>query len=612
MGGSDVMDIAKGEALFETGALAEVERLAHLALMTDLAPDINVRWLNLLAFCLALQGKPTEALAVFTQLARLQPGEASHRINLGNACLEAGHPREASEAFEQARKLGAEGVAYLLGHGLALMACAQFEPASERLADAHALEPEAIDVRLAYAQCLSELENFDAVGKLVGQLPEAGLVRDQQAVLAWLLAQAGFDERATDLYRRLIETDPGATHLRVQLALLLERLNRLDDARALLANEPDNAEARDAMSFLAHGRLGRRGGDVERATSLLEQGLEVAAEGAMQAQLQFELAKCHDQAGDPDACMATLSAAHTQAAVAFAQRFPQVSQQDVLGWLGERLAHDAPPEWALQAPGASGEDPVFLVGFPRSGTTLLERMLDAHPGLEVLDERPALEKSIARLKRLPGWRGGALDDALGALSPSDLDEARQAYWHEVRRYLVPRGRLVDKYPLYMTRVPYVARLFPRAAWLLMLRHPCDCVLSCHMQAFGFNGGALVFRSLESTAEAYADMMEHWTSQLAKVSMSAHVLRYEDLIADFHGELDRAMAFLSLKRVAGQDTFNTKAAQRDRRINTPSYSQVIRPVNASAVGRWRRYRQHFNVRTLALLEPWIRRYGYSLD
>lgn len=95
-------------------------------------------------------------------------------------------------------------------------------------------------------------------------------------------------------------------------------------------------------------------------------------------------------------------------------------------------------------------------------------------------------------------------------------------------------------------------------------------------------------------------------------MPVHVLRYEDLVVDFHGQLDRIMNFLSLARITAQDDFSVEAARRDRRINTPSYSQVIQPVNASAVGRWRRYRRHFDQRTLDLLRPWAERHGYSLE
>jgi tetratricopeptide (TPR) repeat protein len=606
------VEIGGVETLFHAGRYNQVERLAREAIAGIRNEQVEAQWLNLLAFSLAAQARPQEAREIFARLTRLQAREPAHLLNLGNACLEAGDPHAALEAFERARSMGATGTAYLLGYGSALLACAKFSQARELLAEAHALEPEAVDVRLAYAQCLAELEYFDRIEGLVGSLEEDALTQEQRRVLAWLLAQAGVDERAVATYHRLLVADPDDVESRIKLALLLERLNRLDEAEALLQHEKVAQAPIDAMKALALGRLRRRLGDATGAAMLLEQGRALASGGAMMAQIHFELAKCYESTDQPDACMAALAVAHEQAEMAFRQRFPSVSRSDVLGWLNERLDRDTPLSWQSSIDDGAAQDPIFLVGFPRSGTTLLERVLDSHPALSVLDERPALEAAIAELRRLPRWCDQSLADALDGLDPAVLHTARSTYWREVERHVVPHGRLVDKYPLYLTRVPYVARLFPGSAWLLLLRHPCDCVLSCHMQAFGMNGGALAFRSLETTAEAYAAAMEHWESQISRTPMSVHTLRYEDLVTDFHGQLDRVMAFLSLARQAVQDDFSMKAAHRDRRINTPSYSQVIQPVNASAIGRWQRYRRYFGQHTLDLLRPWAERYDYSLE
>lgn len=605
------MDIESAKALFQAGHYAEAERQARESLRTmDRREDVP--WMNLLALSLAAQAHTLEARDLFKRLAQLQPDNIDHLLNLGNACLEVGEPTSAEYAFEQARKKGATGVAYLLGYGLASMACAKFQAAQALLCEAHRLDPNAADVRLAYAQCLAELELFDHLEPLIQPIVDVVYEPQQRRVLAWLLAKAGLDKQAVELYQRLLAVEADNVELRIELALLLERLNRLNEANMLLQHECFRCAPPSAMNALVRGRMLRRQQDERSAIACLNQGIEVASDGAMQAQLQFELTKCYDAADQPDECMESLALAHAHAAKAFEQRFPQVTQGNVLGWLDERLECEAPATWRKEIKDGSPQDPVFLVGFPRSGTTLLERVLDAHPALDVLDERPALEVCIRSLKRLPQWKEHRLDTALDAASPEALSAARAEYWREVRRYLAPQGRLVDKYPLYLTRVPYVARLFPQAVWLLLLRHPCDCVLSCHMQAFGLNGGALVFRSLESTAEAYAAVMEHWTSQLEKMPMPVHTLRYEDLVRDFHGELGNAMDFLSLKRVSDQDDFSIKAARRERRINTPSYSQVILPVNASAVGRWQRYRKHFSQRTLDALRPWVERYGYGFD
>ncbi|WP_225764686.1 sulfotransferase [Stenotrophomonas sp. Marseille-Q4652] len=137
---------------------------------------------------------------------------------------------------------------------------------------------------------------------------------------------------------------------------------------------------------------------------------------------------------------------------------------------------------------------------------------------------------IASLRQSPGWQDAELLAALDRLDDSALHQARARYWHAVRRHVPETGlQLVDKYPLTLTRVPYVARLFPRAHWLLLLRHPCDCVLSCHMQAFGLNGGVLAFENLDSTAWTYDRVMTYWETQRQRVVTPVHVLRYEDMV-----------------------------------------------------------------------------------
>ncbi len=564
---------------------------------------------ELLAMVLAQQGQVQAARALFQHAAALQPEAAQVWINLGNACLEDDDPRSADAAFMRARTLGAGDVAYLLGHGLAQLGNGNYVEAQHLLKAAFDQEP-AADVRLAYGQCLAELERFDALQDCLQGVDAAQLAPRQLPVLAWLLAQAGSDEAALQLYTQLLQQPTVADETRVQMALLLERLNRVDEAARVLTGV--QARAVTPMRALCAARVARRSGNAVLALQELAPALQQQMPASMRAQLLFELARCQERLDQVDASMHALAQAHAAAGSAFIARAPAQAAAPPLGWLQQRLHAPAPRSWQQPFDDALPADPVFLVGFPRSGTTLLERMLDGHSRLDVLDERPALEVMIEALRLQPGWRDEALDAALDGAAPELLRQARRRYWQEVARYVQPRGRLVDKYPLTMTRLPYVARLFPRADWLLLLRHPCDCVLSCHMQAFGINGGALAFASLESTARTYAAVMQWWEEQRARVPARVHVLRYEDLVQDVPGRLQALMDFLSLPMEPAQLASHHASAARSRRINTPSYAQVIQPVNAAAVDRWKRYRAHFSDATLAALAPWVERYGYGLD
>jgi len=588
--------------------LAEARMRRLLAHTPELAPAMQV-----LAMALASQGQLAEARELFVQAAALQPASVGAWLNVGNVCLEVGDHAAAEAAFARAHALGADDVAWLLGHGLSLLGLAQFAEANRVLHAALTREPEAADVRLAYAQSLAEMERFEELAQCLRGVNAVSLDPAQRRAFAWLLAQAGDDLAAQEVYRQILLEAPDAVESRVQFSLLLERLNRVDEADNVLKGASAiSATANSGMYVLAAARILRRQQKWDAAITLLASGLQRKLEPAMQAQLGFELARNHERLGQVDLTMQALSAAHTAAEAAFRQRSSGEQAPGVLDWLQQRLQRSAPASWQQGHADALPEDPVFLVGFPRSGTTLLERMLDAHSQLDVLDERPALEVVIEQLRAADGWPGDDLDTGLDALSSTSIDALRRRYWAEVQHHLQPQGRLVDKYPLTMTRLPYVARLFPKADWILLIRHPCDCVLSCYMQAFGSNGGALAFASLESTARTYVAIMEWWHAQRALIPARVHTLRYEDLVGDVSGELGRLMDFLSLPVEQQQFSFDNLAATRSRRINTPSYSQVVQPLNAGAVGRWRPYRAHFSDEVLAALAPWVHRYGYTLD
>ena len=589
--------------LLQRGHAGEAEALMKRVM--EVTPD-DVAAMQLLALALAQQGNAEAARTLFDKAAQRQPDAPEAWINLGNACLECGDHAGADGAFQHARRLTGEDVAVLLGQGLAWLGLQRFVDAHRVLAKAFEHEPEATDVRLAYAQSLMELERFDELAKCLEDIDAGALSFDQQRALAWLWAQAGNDEHALALYQQLLAATPADDESRVRLALLLERLNRVDEAADALSTVTLDT---GSMWALASARVLRRQGRVADAMEHLLPALSRPMPLAMQAQLWFEQTKCHDACGAVDEAMTALAFAHDASAQAFRERMPDAEPPAVLGWLQQRMQRPAPEAWSAPMEDAQPADPVFLVGFPRSGTTLLERMLDGHPQLDVLDERPALEVAIEYLRSQPGWNDADLDASLAMLTSAQITRARELYWQQVHRHLQPNGRLVDKYPLTMTRLPYVARLFPQAQWLLLLRHPCDCVLSCHMQAFGMNGGALAFASLETTANTYAAVMDWWDAQRQLIPARVHVLRYEDLVQAPAAELDALMAFLSLSVEPAQLASHHASASRTRRINTPSYAQVIQPINANAVGRWKRYRTHFNDATLA---PWLQRYGYGVE
>ena len=163
-------------------------------------------------------------------------------------------------------------------------------------------------------------------------------------------------------------------------------------------------------------------------------------------------------------------------------------------------------------------------------------------------------------------------------------------------------------PLNIVEAPLISQIFPEAEFLLALRHPVDCVLSCWMQNFELNAAMSNLVDLENAVDLYCAAMEIFTASEARYGFSVHRSRYEDLVEDFGREVSTLLDSLRLDWEPQVEAYQKTALSRDR-INTPSYSQVIKPIYASATNRWKNY-EPFLEQYLPKLRPWISELGYS--
>ena len=247
---------------------------------------------------------------------------------------------------------------------------------------------------------------------------------------------------------------------------------------------------------------------------------------------------------------------------------------------------------------------MFLVGFPRSGTTLLDQILDAHPGIHVLEEQPVLLALRDRVQELPG----GYPDALGEISAKLRDELRALYQSRLQQAGAPDGKLtVNKLPLNLIHIGLIHRIFPDARLILALRHPGDVVLSCFMQDFTLNNAMANFLALEDAARLYDEALRLWYACRERLPLQVHELRYEALVAGFDAEVAQLLQFLGLP---WDDKVRDFAAHaRGRLIRTPSYEQVTGALHDRSIGRWRRYRAHMQP-CAEILAPHIEALGYG--
>lgn len=385
-----------------------------------------------------------------------------------------------------------------------------------------------------------------------------------------------------------------------ELAHLQETENRLAEAAQSVASGLALAP-QDPLLRVVEAKLLRRKQQPAAALDRLSSLPSANMRPRLAIGYHHEMGLLHDQLGQTE-----LAFEHFTRANAYQFKDPAAKSIDPAVYLSalEKLAEiDLGDAWRPDDVSAEEPSPVFLVGFPRSGTTLLDQILDSHPSLQTLEETPIIKTLLNE------------SEALAAEKAPDRETRRQLqarYFQLASSYveLKPGCTLVDKFPLNITRVPVIVRIFPNARFILALRHPLDVCLSCYMQPFGANEAMLNFARLDSTAQIYHHAMRLWLRCERELELRAHRIRYEDLVQDFDAEIGRLLAFLQLPWDDRVREFAAHAAGRGK-INTPSYHQVTRQLNRDAVYRWMRYQRPL-APIVPVLAPYISEFGYEGD
>ncbi len=597
---------------FEQGRLGDAERLARarLAVRPDDALAANVLGLSLLH-----QHQPAEAAVIFRALVNQHGGEASFWGNLGTALRADGRLGEAEDAYMRALRLRPADPQGLANLGFLHVESKRVVRAKELLLASLQLQPADTEVRIYAAQMCLECGDEAQARQLLQdwkswQRALDGVLRVE---LAALLLRLGENTDGETLLRAQLHDPRTGDVARARLILVLERFNRLDEARALLAELPDPGRIGDPALreeiIESDAMLAARAGDVSRARALFEKlGAETTSGGRKEVDRWFLLAKWCDQMGDYPACMEYLRRAHEGQMKVAVQLVPELAEPGAnpLNIIDFYVTADQRRAWKpVEAP-ATQDSPVFVVGFPRSGTTMLEQMLDAHPGLASMDERPFVQHVIERMQAM----GLQYPEHLGELDAERCAILRDHYWRSTRTVvaLEPGQRLVDKNPLTMLRLPLLVRLFPKAKIIFVVRNPCDVVLSNYMQHFNAPAYVALCSTLPRLAAGYAAAMKFWDEHVALLQPDVFEWRYESAITDFEGMTAKLGAFLELDDIGPLRDFS-EHARRKGYIGTPSYAQVVQPVYASSIGRWRRYREAFEP-ILPLLEPSMQHWQYE--
>ena len=250
-------------------------------------------------------------------------------------------------------------------------------------------------------------------------------------------------------------------------------------------------------------------------------------------------------------------------------------------------------------------DPIFLVGFPRSGTTLLDTVLRTHDSIEVIEEKPLIQNLINDIN--VHIKGNFLN--LSKIDDEKIKKIRLSYFKRREKFISRNKKeiYIDKFPLNIIYIAEINHIFPNAKYILALRNPYDAVLSCFMQSFEPNDAMSNFYNLKDASNLYDMVMSLWTKYLEILDLKTHVIKYEEIVNNFETSISNVINFLNLKWNNNLKEFN-KTAEKRNMINTPSYNQVNKPLYTDSIERWKNYNDQLKD-IIPKLEKWVTNFKY---
>lgn len=408
--------------------------------------------------------------------------------------------------------------------------------------------------------------------------------------------------------------EPSSVHARLSLAAWYERELRIDDAsncvESCAAEHPEDPQVRCVRALLLH----RKGRNAE-AEQLLR---EVIHSGSSDPNVKFSsrhlLGVVLDQLGQYPEAMRWLSEAKTLARQMADTRQMERDYDRAEKRRRELLAELTPEllrRWQSEAPSLPAECRLaFLGGHPRSGTTLLEQILGAHPDIFAFDESEAFANEVWHALAPMNASQALTARALDALPAQRRSQLANRYFRSLSRERPASDHgvvLLDKNPSPTAALHLWLRLFPGLKVVIALRDPRDVVLSCFFQNLMLTPTNANFLSLERTARHYADLMDVWLRLRELGGFDWLEVRYENVVSNLEPEGRRVTEFLGLPWHTNQAHHHTLA--QPKFVFSPTYNAANQPVHTRAIGRWQNYSEALEP-LQARLAPYCRAFGYE--
>jgi Flp pilus assembly protein TadD len=587
---------------YQAGRYIDAEKLSLS--ITQEFPEYQFGW-KVLAAVLKQMGKINESLIVSQKSVQLDPQDAEAHSNLGVILKELGRLDEAEASLRQAITLKPHYAEAHYNLGNTLKELGKLDEAEASYIKMITLKPNYAEAHNNLGVTLKELDRFnEAEARYIKAITLKPDYAEAYNNLGNTLKELDRFNEAEASLRQAITLKPDYAEAYLNLCELLEKTNRIDEISIVIRNASRKTLEKKA-DFLYYEALTEfQKENYKTADELVKkininEVLEKRQPAAMK--LQGDL---YHYKKDYSAAFETYKSQnkHVKDSLEYKRLDVEkyfIQQKEAVVQI-KQLQEDSlyksviKPRWI---------QPTFLIGFPRSGTTLLDTILRTHSKIDVLEELPMLTKMKASLGFVPTI------SMIENMDNTEVEIASGFYLEEMKKHIeVGKNQIIiDKLPLNILELPLINQIFPEASFILALRHPLDCILSCWMQNFKLNHAMANMVELKRIVDFYDTAMSVLKFSKERYSLDIHRIRYEDLVLDFEENVTNLLTFLGLEWEEELRNYQKTALTREK-INTPSHSQVIKPIYKTASYRWKNYEKYLNP-FKRQLEPWLRDYGY---
>ena len=553
-------------------------------------------------------GRLTDAITSYKKAIAIEPNYVDAYYNLGFALREKGNLEEAVKNFNKVISLNPNYVDAYNNMAATLEKQGKLEEALKAYKKAVAIKPDYAD---AYYNMASTLEKQGKLEDAVMSYTKAISIKPDYADayfnMASTLEGQGKLEEAIDAYKKTLDIKPDYSEAWSNGARALEGWNKLEQLELWLKKAFQACEILPPELQFQQAKLLWRNKEYEKTTNIVKTiNFDLITDDLKKECLNLE-AKCFEALKDFDKAYKSFDEMNSLAKKSkeYAQCNPESYIEEKRNQLAKLKSRPVPifPDYTTPQPNS---DPAFLVGFPRSGTTLLDTILRSHSRIEVVEEKATTKAAQTFI-----YKNNHSDIVNRLLPPAILSGARKAYHAELNKHLSQVNSssiCIDKLPLNLVKTPLINHLYPRAKFILALRHPLDAILSCWMQNFALNPAMAVMTDLDQTVDLYCLGMETFKKSWTDYNLSVHLIRYEDLLENLAEETTALLKFLDLDWEPQMKNYQDTAIKRGK-INTPSYSQVVQPIYKNAKYRWLKYEKYLG-KYLEQVTPWINEFGYE--